>query len=77
MPQDSRREAFYLKRKWTDLPGLLAFKSPLLAYFSPLSKLLHTILYLFREQLYDYKKYSADLSDRSEGYNRNYLWKDY
>ncbi len=53
-------ERFYLKRKWTDYPGMLAFKSPFLAYiayFSPLSDLLHRLLYLVREPFYDYEKY--------------------
>lgn len=55
------KEKFYLKRVWTDFPGFLAFKSPTIAwiaYFSPLSKLLHKILYLFRTPFYDYEKYS-------------------
>lgn len=52
------RNDFYLKRKWTDYPGYLAFKSSLLAYWayhSPLSGFLHKILYLFRKPFYDYK----------------------
>lgn len=52
------KEPFYLKRAWTDYPGLLAFRSPALtylAYFSPLSSFLHKILYLFREPFYDYR----------------------
>lgn len=51
------REAFYLKRAWTDQPGFLAFRSrsiSYLAYFSPLADILHKILYLFREPFYDY-----------------------
>ncbi len=51
---------FYLNREWTDLPGLLAFKSPLvayLAYFSPLAPLLHKLLYLVREPFYDYGRH--------------------
>ena len=51
------KEKFYLKRAWTDYPGLWAFRSPFLsylAYFSPLADLLHKILYLFREPFYDY-----------------------
>jgi uncharacterized protein (DUF362 family) len=49
---------FYLKREWTDYPGLLCFRSPLLsyvAYFSPLAGLLHKLLYLFRKPFYDYE----------------------
>jgi uncharacterized protein (DUF362 family) len=48
---------FYLKRKWTDIPGYLAFHSPALAhlaYFSRFAGLLHRLLYLFREPFYDY-----------------------
>jgi uncharacterized protein (DUF362 family) len=53
------KQRFVLKRKWTDIPGLLAFRSPFLAYlayFSPLSSVLHRILYLFREPFYDYQR---------------------
>jgi len=56
-----QKEKFELHRKITDIPGYLAFNSPFLAYlgyFSPVSDLLHRILYLFREPLYDYDKYS-------------------
>ena len=52
---------FYLHRKWTDIPGLLAFNHAFiayLAYFSPLADILHKLLYLFRKPFYDYKKYS-------------------
>ncbi len=47
--------AFYLKRVWTDYPGLLTFHSRLLAfvgYESGLAKPLHKLLYLFREPFY-------------------------
>ena len=50
---------FFLKRKWTDYPGMLAFNSrPLayLAYESPLAGVLHWLLYRFREPFYDYEK---------------------
>ena len=50
---------FRLKRAWTDWPGYLAFKSPIvahLAYFSRWSKMLHRLLYIFREPFYDYGK---------------------
>lgn len=52
-------EKFVLRRKWTDIPGLLAFRSPFLAYlgyFSPLAGLLHRLLYLFREPFYHYTR---------------------
>ncbi|HNS52180.1 MAG TPA: DUF362 domain-containing protein [Anaerolineae bacterium] len=52
-------EKFVLRRKWTDIPGLLAFRSPLLAYlgyFSPLAGSLHRLLYLFREPFYHYTR---------------------
>jgi len=56
------KDKFVLHRKLTDYPGFLAFHNPMLAwlaYFSPLSDLLHRVLYLFREPLYDYKKYAG------------------
>ena len=46
---------FYLERQWTDVPGLLAFNSRLLAYVgyeSVLARPLHRLLYLFREPFY-------------------------
>lgn len=49
---------FYLKRAWTDYPGLCCFKSSFLAwlgYRSPLAGLAHRILYLFRRPFYDYE----------------------
>jgi uncharacterized protein (DUF362 family) len=64
--QPFTREKFYLKRKFMDLPGLLAFKSPLiayLAYFSPLAGFLHKVMYLVREPFYDYKKYRDHLKE--------------
>jgi uncharacterized protein (DUF362 family) len=48
---------FYLRRKWTDYPGYLAFKSPFLSYIaynSPLSRVLHKLLYLFRDKFYEH-----------------------
>jgi uncharacterized protein (DUF362 family) len=54
------KEKFYLKRKLTDLPGLLAYRSPFIAYlgyFSPIANLLHKLLYIVREPFYDYDKY--------------------
>ena len=62
---------FFLKRAWTDYPGLLAFNNERLAhlaYFSRWSRVLHRILYLFREPFYDYddakEKREAHASDR-------------
>lgn len=49
---------FYLKREFWDYPGYFAFRVPFLAYLayhSPLSKILHKGLYLFREKFYDYE----------------------
>jgi uncharacterized protein (DUF362 family) len=46
---------FYLKRAWTDYPGLFAFRSRLLAYLayeSPLARPLHWLLYRFRQPFY-------------------------
>jgi hypothetical protein len=57
---------FYLHRKLTDLPGLVAFNNPLiayLAYFSSLAGLLHRLLYLVREPFYDYDKYVRHQGD--------------
>lgn len=56
-----QKDKFELRRDWADYPGLLAFRSPFiayLAYFSPLAGVSHRILYLFREPFYDYEKYS-------------------
>lgn len=53
-----RKETFYLRRAWTDYPGLWAFRSSFLTYwfyYSPLAGLLHKLLYLFREPFYDYQ----------------------
>ena len=57
-----KKQKFYLHRKWTDLPGLIAFNSSFiayLAYFSPLAGFLHKLLYLVRKPLYDYEKHSG------------------
>lgn len=48
---------FYLKKNFWDYPGYFAFRSRFLAYLayhSPLSRLLHKGMYLFREKFYDY-----------------------
>lgn len=48
---------FYLKRELLDYPGYFAFKLPFLAYMayhSPLSRILHKGLYMFREKFYDH-----------------------
>ena len=58
---------FYLKRKWTDLPGLACFNSAFLAwlgYRSPLAGLAHRLLYLFREPFYDYSKEKTTLTEK-------------
>jgi uncharacterized protein (DUF362 family) len=55
---------FYLRRKWTDLPGLFCFNNSFLAwlgYRSPLAGLAHRLLYLFREPFYDYDKERSTL----------------
>jgi len=49
---------FYLKRDFWDYPGYFAFRSRFFAhsaYHSPLSRILHKALYLFREKFYDYE----------------------
>ena len=46
---------FYLKRAWTDYPGMMTFNSRILAYIgyhSPLAKPLHWLLYRFRTPFY-------------------------
>jgi uncharacterized protein (DUF362 family) len=50
-----KKEKFYLKRLWTDYPGVMTFNSRLLAYIgyeSFLAKPLHWLLYKFREPFY-------------------------
>ena len=50
---------FFLKRKWTDYPGYLAFNNRALAhiaYFSRLADPLHRLLYRFRDPFYDYQQ---------------------
>ena len=49
---------FYLKRSVWDYPGYFSFRSSFLAwlaYHSPLSRVLHKGLYLFREKFYDHE----------------------
>jgi uncharacterized protein (DUF362 family) len=61
---DFQREKFYLRRTWTDLPGVACFNSPFLAwlgYHSPLAAFAHWLLYLFREPFYDAKTEQAKL----------------
>lgn len=51
------RERFFLRREWTDYPGLFCFRSAFLAwlgYHSPMAGFLHWILYRFRKPFYDY-----------------------
>jgi len=48
---------FYLKKNFWDYPGYFAFRSPFLAYlayYSPLSRILHKGMYLFREKFYEH-----------------------
>lgn len=48
---------FYLKRELLDYPGYFAFRFRFLsylAYHSPVAKILHKSLYLFREKFYDH-----------------------
>ena len=50
-----RRGKFYLKREWTDYPGLCTFHSRALAYVgyeSILARPLHWLLYRYREPFY-------------------------
>jgi uncharacterized protein (DUF362 family) len=62
-----QRERFYLKRQWTDWPGVLCFQSPFLAwlgYRSPLAGFAHWLLYLFREPFYDHDQEKTKLQVR-------------
>lgn len=57
-----RKVQFYLRRQWTDLPGLMCFNSSFLAwlgYRSPLAGFAHWLLYLFRTPFYDHDKEKA------------------
>lgn len=63
-----RREPFYLRREWTDLPGVVCFQNSFLAwlgYRSPLAGFAHWLLYLFREPFYDYQKEKARVGPRA------------
>jgi uncharacterized protein (DUF362 family) len=64
-----KREKFYLKRRWTDLPGLACFRNPFLAwlgYRSPLAGFAHWLLYLFREPFYNYAEETHKLQTRPD-----------
>jgi len=53
--RDFKKGKFFLKRQWTDYPGLLTFNSRFLAYLgyeSILAKPAHWLLYRFREPFY-------------------------
>ncbi len=65
-----RREPFYLRREWTDLPGVVCFQNAFLAwlgYRSPLAGFAHWLLYRFREPFYDYQKEKERVGHRSPG----------
>lgn len=52
---DFKKDKFFLRRQWTDYPGLLTFHSRLLAYIgyeSILAHPSHWLLYRFREPFY-------------------------
>ncbi len=58
--------SFYMRRKITDYPGLIAFRSPKiahLAYFSRFAGVLHKLLYLFRKPFYDYDAARRDQAE--------------
>jgi uncharacterized protein (DUF362 family) len=53
--RDFKKDKFFLRRQWTDYPGLLTFNSRFLAYLgyeSILAKPAHWLLYRFREPFY-------------------------
>lgn len=63
-----KKDQFYLKRKWTDMPGFACFNNAFLAwlgYRSPLAGFAHWLLYLFREPFYDYDKEKAKVRPKS------------
>lgn len=65
-----RREPFYLRREWMDLPGVVCFRNAFLAwlgYRSPLAGFAHWLLYRFREPFYDYDKEKARVGPPSPG----------
>lgn len=70
--QDWRRYSktkFYLKKQWTDYPGMLAFRSSVLAYvayYSPAATLLHKMLYQFRRPFYNYDDPEATPEEGAE-----------
>jgi uncharacterized protein (DUF362 family) len=61
-------QPFYLKRAWTDYPGLFTFYSRVLAYVgyeSALAGILHRLLYLFRDPFYEYDRDSTETRSKS------------
>jgi len=53
--RDFKKDKFFLRRQWTDYPGVLTFNSRLLAYLgyeSILARPAHWLLYRFREPFY-------------------------
>jgi hypothetical protein len=70
--EDFMGPTFFLKRAWTDYPGLWAFKSARLAhvaYFSRWSDVLHRLLYRFREPFYDYDEARRNREDQTASEN--------
>jgi uncharacterized protein (DUF362 family) len=68
-----QRERFYLKRVWTDLPGLVCFHNSFLAwlgYRSPLAGFAHWLLYRFRKPFYDYEKEKARVRSSNDSHHR-------
>jgi uncharacterized protein (DUF362 family) len=66
--QEFQRGNFFLKRTWTDLPGLACFNSRFLAwlgYNSPLAGFAHWLLYLVREPFYDAAEQKKKVRSRS------------
>jgi hypothetical protein len=63
------KEKFFLKRDWTDWPGMVCFNNSFLAwlgYRSPLAGFLHWLLYLFRKPFYDYDYESKRVRGKPE-----------
>ena len=60
---------FYLNREWMDLPGAFAFRwrwLAYLAYHSPFARGMHKVMYLFRNELFEYRYYLSRRRERRQ-----------
>jgi uncharacterized protein (DUF362 family) len=68
--QEFAGQQFFLKRELMDFPGAFAFRwrwLAHLAYHSSLAALLHKVMYLFRNELFEYKYYLSRRRSRRKG----------